>query len=394
MTTTNPTSESPPLRRALLAAVVASAVLAAACGGETDGEGAGDGDETTAAERGEESGDLADCPNPIVIQTNDYPGPEHSALYGLTDGVGRTDRQAGRFIGPLAADPSITVEIRAGRSFIGFSDVIAVMAADDDILLGQVDTDEAIVRYDDFPTTAVVAPLEISPRMLMWSPDAHAIETWSDVGDSEAAIRHTARAPYASFLVDAGLTSADQMEGQHDGTARQFVAEGGALIQEGTATRDPYLYENVLSDWGRPVDFLLIHDAGYEVYAGPLVVLDSRLDETTSSCLAALVPLVQQSIVDVQHDPTATNAAITATAVEIASPQPLSEGVMAAGVVRMGALQIVDNGPGQAIGDFDLDRVAGVIAVVGEQVSSTAVADGLSAQMLVTNRFIDDGIGL
>ena len=116
---------------------------------------------------------LGDCPNPLVIQTDWFPEPEHGALYNLTAGEGSIDGESGRFSGPLAADPSITLEIRAGGPFVGFQQTVALMATDSDIFLGYVNTDEAIQNYEDFPTTAVVAPLEINPQMIMWDPDTY-----------------------------------------------------------------------------------------------------------------------------------------------------------------------------------------------------------------------------
>ena len=109
----------------------------------------------------------------MVIQTDWFPEPEHGALYNLTAGEGSIDGESGRFSGPLAADPSITLEIRAGGPFVGFQQTVALMATDSDIFLGYVNTDEAIQNYEDFPTTAVVAPLEINPQMIMWDPDTY-----------------------------------------------------------------------------------------------------------------------------------------------------------------------------------------------------------------------------
>ena len=79
---------------------------------------------------------LGDCPNPLVIQTDWFPEPEHGALYNLTAGEGSIDGESGRFSGPLAADPSITLEIRAGGPFVGFQQTVALMATDERHLPG------------------------------------------------------------------------------------------------------------------------------------------------------------------------------------------------------------------------------------------------------------------
>ncbi len=373
----------------LLKVLVVFGLVAAGCGGDDETETGTDGGDGDAAV----GGDLAQCPNPIVIQTDWFPEPEHGAIYNLTAGEGSVDAESGRFTGPLAADPSIEVEIRAGGPFVGSQQTVALMATDDDIFLGYVNTDEAISNFSDFPTTAVVAPLEINPQIIMWDPGTYQIESWDDVKDTEAVINHFAGASYTEYLVGAGLVDEAQLDGSYDGSPTRFIAEGGAIIQQGFATQEPYNYENVFDEWGKPVESLLIHDSGYELYQGPLTILDSNLDDAARSCLAAFVPLVQQSMVDFQQDPTATNAAILQAVEDLDSFWQLSEESVSNTVVQMGSLEIVGNGSDQTAGNFDTDRVGEVIEVTGEQVPSISVPDGLTAEDLVTNEFIDESIG-
>ena len=385
---TNPNNQWRSLRR-LLAALAALALVAAACGddgGETDA-GADGGD-------GEVAGSLADCPNPMVFQTDWFPEPEHGALYNLTAGEGSIDAESGRFTGPLAADPSIEVEIRAGGPFIGFQPTVALMATDDDIFMGYVNTDEAIANYAQFPTTAVVAPLDINPQIIMWDPETYDIASWQDVKGTGAVVNHFAGASYTEYLVGSGLVDEAQLDGSYDGSPTRFIGEAGAIIQQGFATQEPYNYENVFAEWGKPVESLLIHDSGYELYQGPLAILDDKLDDAARSCLTAFVPVFQQSIVDFQQDPTTTNEVILQAVIDLDSFWQLSEDSVANTVVEMGALEIVGNGPNQTIGDFDLDRVNEVIKITDEQVPSIEVPEGLTADDLVTNEFIDDSIGL
>lgn len=391
--TTTPASRSsrrPPsrARRRRSPAVVLAAALslvlslaAAACGGDELGASL-------------DLADLSRCPDPLVIQTDWFPEPEHGALYNLTGGAGRVDPSTGRFRGPLAADPTLTVEIRAGGPFLGERSALEVMADDADILLGYVDTDEAIASYDRHPTTAVVAPLDIDPQIIMWDPDTYTIESWNDVAETGATINHYAGASYPEFLVGTELVDEEQLDPGYDGSPDRFVASDGEILQQGFATQEPYLYERVLVDWGRPVDYLMIHDAGYELYQGTLAILDDRLDGGARACLAAFVPLVQQSIVDFQHDPTATNDVILAAVAELATSWQLTPDAAANTVVEMGSLGIVGNGGNRTIGDFDIDRVQGIIDVTTERLTSVDVPEGLRADDLVTNEFIDPDIGL
>ncbi len=379
----------------LAAALLTLAMVAAACGSDSEEADAG---ETTDAESDSDSesaeGSLSDCPNPMVIQTDWFPEPEHGALYNLTAGEGTVDAETGRFTGPLAADPSIELEIRAGGPFIGFQPTVSLMATDDDIFLGYVNTDEAINNYGDFPTTAVVAPLDINPQIIMWDPETYDIESWDDVQETGAVINHFAGASYTEFLAGSGLVDEAQLDPSYDGSPTRFIGEGGSIIQQGFATQEPFNYENVFTEWGKPVEFLLIHDSGFELYQGPLAILDDKLDDAARSCLSAFVPVFQQSIVDFQQDPDLTNATILQAVVDLDAGWELTEDSVANTVVEMGSLDIVGNGPNQTIGDFDLDRVTEVITLTEEQIPSVAVPEGLTAEDLVTNEFIDESIGL
>jgi hypothetical protein len=338
-------------------------------------------------------GDLGDCPNPLVFQTDWFPEPEHGALYNLTAGEGSIDAESGRFSGPLAADPSIIIEIRAGGPFIGFQQTVALMATDDDIFLGYVNTDEAVQNYEDFPTTAVVSPLEINPQMIMWDPDTYDIAGWDDVRGTDAVVNTFAGAAYTEWLVGAGIIDEDQLDPSYDGGPARFIAEQGDILQQGFASQEPFNYENIFTDWGKPVDFLLIHDSGFPIYQGAVAILDSRLDDDADACLSAFVPLIQQSAVDFQNDPVATNAAIVQAVVDLDSFWQLTDDSVANSVRVMTDLGLVSNGPDDTLGNFDLDRVADIITAIREQVPSVTVLEGLTAEDLVTNEFIDPSIG-
>ena len=349
-------------------------------------------DPTTTAAMEEMAGDLSQCPNPIVMQTDWFPEPEHGALYNLTAGEGSIDPESGAFTGPLAADPTIDVEIRAGGPYIGFQPTVSLMYSDDSIFLGYVNTDEQIATFEATPTIAVMAPLEKNPQILMWDPETYDFETFSDIGESGATVNVFAGQFYTEYLVGTGQLDAAQIDPSYDGGPTRFINEDGALVQQGFATQEPYNYENSFEDWGRPVDFLLIHDSGYELYQGALGIRTDKLDAAAEECLAALVPLIQQSAVDFQDDPTATNAAILQAVVDLNSFWVLTEDSVASTVAMMDSLGIVANGTNDTLGDFDLDRIDTIIEQVAG-IPAFSVSDGLSASDLVTNEFIDPAIG-
>lgn len=362
------------------------ALIAAACG--TDDAGT---TETTASSE-TTAGDLAQCPNPLVMQTDWFPEPEHGALYNLTAGEGSIDPESGAFSGPLAADPSLTIEIRAGGPYIGFQPTVSLMYSDDSIFLGYVNTDEQIGTFEDTPTIAVMAPLEKNPQILMWDPATYDFSSFSDIGESGAVVNVFAGQFYTEYLVGTGQLNADQIDPSYDGGPTRFISEDGALVQQGFATQEPYNYENSFEDWAKPVDFLLIHDSGYEIYQGALGIRTDKLDDAARSCLAAFIPLVQQSAVDFQNDPGATNAAILQAVTDLDSFWVLSEDSVANTVEMMDSLGIVANGNNDTLGDFDLARIDEVISQVTD-IPAFNVQDGMSAGDLVTNEFIDESIG-
>jgi hypothetical protein len=58
---------------------------------------------------------------------------------------------------------------------------------------------------------------------------------------------------------------------------------------------------------------------------------------------------------------------------------------------------LVSNGPDDTLGNFDIDRVSGLIdrvVPILEDNGIDSIKDGLKAEDLVTNEFIDDSIGL
>ncbi|MEO0494965.1 MAG: ABC transporter substrate-binding protein [Actinomycetota bacterium] len=390
----------------LVALLAAFSLVAAACGDDDEDEATEASDSASESDPApaEEEDDMADeegphaglasCPNPIVIQTDWFPEPEHGAMYNLTAGEGSIDPESGRFTGPLAVDPSIDIEIRAGGPFIGFQDTISLMATDSDIFVGFINTDEQTARYADFPTTAVFAPLEINPQMIMWDPNTYDVSSWDDVLGTGAIINIFAGGYYPEWLVGSGLVDADQLDPSYDGGPARFIAEGGAIMQQGFETQEPFNYEFIFTEWGQPVETLLIHDSGYEIYQGAVGILDANLDDAASECLSALVPVMQQSAVDFAADPVATNAAILQAVIDLDTFWELSEDSVVATHDKMhGDLGIVSNGSNATLGDFDLDRLQGVLDLIDAQVPTIDRGE-VGIDDLVTNEFIDTSIGL
>lgn len=378
-------------------AVLAVAALAlTACGGD-------DGEAQAAGPTGEVgSTDLAEagCPDTVVIQTDWNPEAEHGGVYELVGDDYSVDADSKSVSGTLvdsAGDSTgVRVEIRAGGPAIGFQAVSAQMYSDDSITLGYVDTDEAIQLSDSQPTVGVLAQLEISPQMIMWDPATYPDVTGiADLAGTDATVRYFEGSAYMDYLTGAGILREDQLDGSYDGSPAAFVASGGQDAQQGFASAEPYIYENEVDAWGNPVEYELVHDVGFEVYAGSLSVRQDSLEEL-SGCLTELVPVMQQANLDFLDAPEETNELIVELVEEYDTGWVYGPEVAQYSVETQRELGLVGNGPDDVHGNFDTERLDNLIGlatpIFTEQ--GTPPADGLTAEDISTNEFIDDSIGL
>lgn len=387
-------------RRAALV-VTALGLVAAACGDDEDEAASA----TTAAEEptdetGDDGSDTAagesTCPSPLIVQTDWFPEPEHGGLYQLIGPDGDADAAAGTYTGEIG-DTGITLEIRAGGPFLGGSSTSAQMYADPDIFLGYVATDELIKDSGEQPLVSVVSPLEKSPQILMWDPEAFSgIETFADIGATGAPVLYFEGSAYMDFLVGKGFIDEAQLDASYDGAPSRFVTE--QVFQQGFASNEPYKYENDIQEWMKPVEYLLIHDAGYEIYPSSLSVRPERIeDEEDAACLEQIVPLMQQAQVDYMAHPEPINDFFLGYVEDMASFWTLSADGNANAVEVMLEEGLVSNGPDDVIGNFDLERVQTLIdesVPIFEDVGIESMAEGLTAEDIVTNEFIDETIGL
>ena len=389
-------SRVPSWRRAV-ALAVALGMMTAACGGDDDdsaeagagSESGGSGVDTSAA------GDLTDvCPDPLIVQTDWFPEPEHGGLYQMIGPDGDANAEEGVYTGPLG-DTGIDLEIRAGGPFLGGQSTSAQMYADPDIFMGYVATDELIKDSGEEPLVSVVSPLEKSPQILMWDPEAFpGIETFADIGETGAPVLYFEGSAYMDFLVGKGFINQDQLDASYDGSPSRFVTE--QVFQQGFASNEPYKYENDIDEWKKPVDYLLIDDAGYKIYPSSLSVRPERITDD-AECLKAVVPLMQQAQVDYMADPEPINDFFLDYVDAMASFWTLSADGNADAVQVMTDEGLVSNGPDDVIGNFDTDRVQKLIddsVPIFTDVGVDSMKDGLTADDIVTNEFIDDTIGL
>ena len=379
-------------------AVLLTAALAlTACGGS-------DGDASASAAPSGSVGatDLkaAGCPSTVVVQTDWNPEAEHGGIYQLLGPDPEIDAGSksvrGNLVDGEGASTGVQVEIRSGGPAIGFQAVTAQMYTDDEITLGYVDTDEAIQLSATQPTVGVLAQLDKSPQMIMWDPATHPdVTTIADLGQTDTIVRYFEGSAYMDYLVGAGVLTESQLDGGYDGTPAAFVASGGADAQQGYASAEPFIYENEVDAWGKPVEYQLIHDAGFQVYASSLSVRGDKVEEL-SGCLEALVPVMQQADLDYVADPAAANALIVELVTEYDTGWQYSEAVAGYAASTMAELDIVGNGTDGTHGSFDTDRLQTLIEqttpIFTEQ--GTAPKDGLTPADIATNEFLDTSIAL
>ena len=81
-----------------------------------------------------------------------------------------------------------------------------------------------------------------------------------------------------------------------------FIADEGKAAQQGFGSAEPYLYENEITDWVKPVKYEYINDVGWKNYAESIATEAGEHHEY-ADCFTALVPIIQQATLDYLDDP-------------------------------------------------------------------------------------------
>jgi hypothetical protein len=379
----------------LITAIAALLLVASACSNKPAKTGGPAASPSASASSG--AVDLASvCPNPIVIQTGWLPQPERAFMYELIGPNGTHDPSAGVYSGPALADPRVTMELRSGGPAVGFQSGTSLIYSDRSILLFDGDFDAMIADSKKFPVVGVMAPLEKNPQMLMYDPATYNFNSIEDIKASGATVLVEPNATYAKVFVGLGKLDQKQIDDSFDFSPSRFVAARGKLVQQGFATGDPYLYQNTIKAWGKPVKYILNHDSGYPSYA---VTVAARPDTITSraDCLKVLVPLLQKGMVDWLANPGPIDDLLVKLSAEEHSATPLTAGAAEYTYNTMKQAGIVAAGVTPTLGDFEMDRVQHVIDLVGPVFQAQHVNTfnpDLKADQMVTNQFIDTSIGL
>ena len=341
-------------------------------------------------------GELAGvCPSPLVVQTDWFPESEHGAMYELLgdDYVVDVDNKVVRASMVLGGtDLGIEWEVRTGGPAIGFSPVSQHMAVDEGIHLGYASTDQQINHWDVAPLMSVVAPLERNPQMIMWDPETYPdVDSIADLGAQGITINVFGGGTFSEVFVAQGIWSADQVDPSYEGNPSRFVGAGGSIAQQGFASSEVYTYEHVYEEWGKPVAFQLLHDAGFQIYSQTIGVRPGDLEELRP-CLEKLVPIIQQAVVNFEGDPSRADAIIVDAVEKYQDfwvyPPDLAE----FSVQAQRDFGLMSNGPDDTVGNMVPERIAKVLDDM--RAAGMDIDPSLTADQLFTNEFIDPNIGL
>jgi hypothetical protein len=383
--------------RLVLAAVAVLALVAAGCGG--GGDDGGTTQTTAAAAPAGDAVNLAGaCPNPIVIQTDWDPEAEYGVYYHLLGPNPKVDTDKKVVRGPMVVggqDTGVELEVRTGGPSIGFEPVSSQMYKDTDITLGQVSTDEAIRFSAKQATLAVVAPMEISPFMIMWDPETYPqFNTIADIGKTDTKVLYFEGDTYMAYLTGTGVLKKSQVDGSYDGKPGNFVAADGKVAQAGFATSEPYIYEHEVRQWGKPVKYALVSEAGYPFYPQALSIRAADKAKL-APCLEKLVPIVQRAQVDYLANPAETNKFIVDLVKQYNTGWVYSEGLANYAIEKMRS-DFVKNGSDQTLGNFDNARLQRMIEIVTPifTAQNQPPKSGLKPEDIATNEFIDPSIGV
>jgi hypothetical protein len=381
-------------RRSVLAATALAAVLVlSACGGADTTAAAGPA--APAAEAGGPLDLTGACPATVVLQQDWQPEAEHGSMYSLVGPDYTIDADAKSVTGSLVTqgvDTGVDVEVRPGGPNVGFQPVPALMYLDEAITLGAVTTDDGIAAAAGQPTVAVASQMTVSPQILMWDPESHpGMTTIREIAATGVPVV-TSGDIIPALLASQGIMQPAQTDTGYEGTPARFVSDP-TILQQGFATAEPYVYQNEIAEWGRPVGFEPLAKYGFSVYPEPLAVRADRLEQLRP-CLEKLVPIMQRSQIDYLADPGPTNRLIVELVEAYQTGWTYSQGVADFSAKAQVEQGFVTNDPASGVfGQIDPARMEQIVATFGPILQSqgtiTTVPDPAS---LYTNEFIDPSI--
>ena len=333
------------------------------------------------------------CPSPLVVQTDWFPESEHGAMYELIGEGYSVDKDNGITRGPMVlggTDLGVEWEVRAGGPFLGGSSVSEIMALDDSIHLGYASTDQQVNHWDVTQLVSVVAPLEKNPQMVMWDPEQYPdLSGIHEIGERGIIVQVFSGGTFPDVFIAQGIWDEENVDKGYTGSPARFIADGD-IAQQGFASAEPYQYEFVHTDYGRPVAFELLHDAGFEIYSQTIGVRNGDI-EGMRGCLERLVPIIQQASVDFSSSPDRANAIIVDAVATYDTWWSYSPELAVFSVQAQRDFGLVGDGPDNTAGNMVASRFEKTFNdMVGAGMQG--IDPDLTYDQLFTNEFIDPNI--
>lgn len=352
--------------------------------------------ETTAAGGGETTAPAADvCPEKLTIQTDWFPELEHGGTYQLIGPNGTADKTTVSYSGPVQSQYAVggLKELTIGT--IKFDKANASILLDGEADMAYITMGDIIKDSKAVPMIAVAKTLDADPQMVMWDPTQYDIKSPEDIKGTGASVLHFPGTGYIDYMIGKGYMTAEQSNPSYDGSDAKWVAEGGAIFQQGFATNEVYKYENDIA-WkdGAPADvsFYTVKDLGFDNYPAVITMLQSRAEEL-DACLKLLVPKMQQAWVDFLNDPKPITDRLITINEEHDGFWTLSAGLNEAGIKLIGEKDMAKNSEDGTYCSFDAARVDTLYGQLKEIFDAQGVEITDDVTTVYTNKYCEGAPG-
>lgn len=312
------------LRTSAAASLIALSLIAAACGSDDESSSTTAAPATTAAPETTAAAETtaapetsaaaettaapaADvCPEKLTIQTDWYPELEHGGTYQLIGPDGTADKDTLTYSGPV--QPQYAV---GGLKELTIAAIRSDGKRNSSVLLDG-EADMAYITYGDVvadskavPMTIVAKTLDKDPQMIMWDPAQFDIKEPADIAKTGAPVVHFPGTSYIDYMLFQGYMTPEQDDPSYDGSDAKWIANNGAIFQQGFVTAETFYYENI-AQWkdGKPapVASYTVAEMGFDNYPATIAMMSDKVTEL-DACLTLLVPKMQQAWVDFFNDP-------------------------------------------------------------------------------------------
>ncbi len=365
--------------------------VAVACGGDDDAA-----TDTTAAGGGETTAPAENvCPEKLTIQTDWFPELEHGGTYQLIGPNGTADKTTVSYSGPVQSQYAVggLKELTIGT--IKFDKANASILLDGEADMAYITMGDIIKDSKAVPMIAIAKTLDADPQMVMWDPTQYDIKSPEDIKGTGASVLHFPGTGYIDYMIGKGYMTAEQSNPSYDGSDAKWVAEGGAIFQQGFATNEVYKYENDIA-WkdGAPADvsFYTVKDLGFDNYPAVITMLQSRAEEL-DACLKLLVPKMQQAWVDFLNDPKPITDRLITINEEHDGFWTLSAGLNEAGIKLIGEKDMAKNSEDGTYCSFDAARVDTLYGQLKEIFDAQGVEITDDVTTVYTNKYCDGAPG-